>query len=117
MTFKIQKVTVTKDTVIDGDEGKGMEVVEGGSVSVNVRSDDAGGDGVADEQVVANKGVTMDTVIDGEKKARVWRSTKTCPKIRHILLMWVISCADYNKIYQIRHHNIRDKFLISYLRR
>jgi hypothetical protein len=112
LTFKIQKVTVTKDTVIDGDEGKGMEVVEGGSVSVNVRSD-AGGDGVADEQVVANKGVTMDTVIDGEEEGRVWRSTKTCPKIRHILLMWVISCADYNKIYKIRHHNIIDKFLVT----
>ena len=25
------------------------------------------GDGVADEQVVANKGVTMDTVIDGDE--------------------------------------------------
>ena len=42
---------------MDGDEGKGMEVDEDGSVSVNVRID-ARGDVVADEQVLV-KGVTV----------------------------------------------------------
>ena len=50
---------------MDGDEGKGMEVDEDGSVSVNVRSD-ARNDVVADELVVA-KGITVDTVIDGDE--------------------------------------------------
>ena len=47
---------VTKDTLMDGDEGKDVEVGEDGSVSVNERSDTRG-DVVADELVVA-KGVT-----------------------------------------------------------
>ena len=54
---------VTVDTVVDGDEGKDMEVDEDGRVPVNVRSD-ARGDVVADELVVA-KVVTVDTVRQG----------------------------------------------------
>jgi hypothetical protein len=42
-----------------------MEVDEDGSVSINVRSE-ARGDVVADELVVA-KGVTVDTVVDGDE--------------------------------------------------
>jgi hypothetical protein len=49
------------DTVVDGDEGKGLEVDEDGSV----RSDERG-DVVLDKEVVA-KGVTVDTVVDGDK--------------------------------------------------
>ncbi len=41
---------------MNGDEGKGMEVNEDGSVSVNVRID--AGDVVADEQELV-KGVTL----------------------------------------------------------
>jgi hypothetical protein len=45
------------DTLLmNGDEGKGMEVNEDGSVSVNVRID--AGDVVADEQELV-KGVTL----------------------------------------------------------
>ena len=56
---------VTVDTLVDGDEGKDMEVDEDGSVPVNVCSE-ARGDVVADELVVA-KGVTVDTVVDGDE--------------------------------------------------
>ena len=50
---------------MDGDEGKGTEVDKDGSVSVNVCSD-ARDDVVADELVVT-KGITVDTVMDGDE--------------------------------------------------
>ena len=74
---------VTKDTFVDGYEGKDMVLDEDGSVSVNVRSD-ARGDVVADELVVA-KGVTVDTVVDGDEGKDMGVNVDVSKK-RHLLM-------------------------------